>query len=201
VADQAFCDMSLKTEHFTGKLYFYTKYFVLNIAYRVVKAIQFTERTQFILIELRYLDLHDTIRLSNQKIKKKFIYYRIYDKYVFSYRLVFVAICAANVQINIHSLYRIRTGLHDVEDLDGYLESINAEGTRMSTYIQCLWHKVKNSRYLGVTASNACSDGAGIICFLSEVTHRVNDEYIVYNFMQTLNYSQRKYLNTDEKPL
>jgi hypothetical protein len=57
---------------------------------------------------------------------------------LFSYRLVCVAIYAANVQINIRSLYRIRTGVHDVEDLDVYLESNNAEDSRISTYIQCL---------------------------------------------------------------
>jgi len=71
-----------------------------------------------------------------------------------------VAIYPANVQINIHSLYRIRTGPHNVEDLDGYLESNNAEDARISTYIQCLWHKVKWGPYLGVTASNTCTDTA-----------------------------------------
>ena len=105
-----------------------------------------------------------------------------------------MAIYAANLQINIRSLYRIRTGVHDVEDLDVYLESNNAEHARISTYMQCLWHMVKKSRYLGVTASNTCSDtcyGAGIICFLSEIVHKVNVQDIVYNFMQTLNYSAR----------
>ena len=51
-------------------------------------------------------------------------------------------------KINIHSLYRIRTGFNDVEDLDGYLESNNAEDRRISTYIQCQWHKVKRSRFV-----------------------------------------------------
>lgn len=69
-----------------------------------------------------------------------------------------MAIYEANVQINTNSLYRIRTGFHNVEDLVGYLESNNAECARMSIYIQCLLYKVKGSRHLGITASNTCSD-------------------------------------------
>jgi len=49
-----------------------------------------------------------------------------------------MGIYPANVQININSLYRIRAGLHNVEDLDGYLESNNTEDARISTHIQRL---------------------------------------------------------------
>jgi hypothetical protein len=82
-----------------------------------------------------------------------------------------VAIYEANEQINTNSLYRIRTGLHDVEDLVGYLESNNAKCARMSIYIQCLLYKVKKSCHLGITASNTCSDifcRTGVVCFLSD---------------------------------
>jgi hypothetical protein len=119
-----------------------------------------------------YLDLHDTLCLSTQKIKRKSI-----TEYTIGVFLIQTIICGylcSKGTINIHSLYRIRTGLHDFEDLDGYLESNNAEDARISTHIQCLWHMVKRNRYLGVTASNTCSDGAGTIFFLSEVMHRVN---------------------------
>lgn len=89
----------------------------------------------------------------------------------FFYRLVFVAIYEANVQIDTSSLHRIRTGLHDVEDLDGYIENNNAECVRKSTYIQCLLYKVKKSRHFGITAANTCSDifyRTVVICILSE---------------------------------